>query len=83
MSGCIDQVELVDAAVARAVFERRRLGLDGDAALALEIHRIEHLFLHLAVAEPPAQLDEAVGERRFAVINVGDDGEVTNMLHVY
>jgi hypothetical protein len=31
------------------------LGLDGDAALALDIHRIEHLLLarHLAIRRPP------------------------------
>src|SRR5690606_16688858 len=39
----VDDVELVGLAVARGVLERDALRLDRDAALALEIHRVEHL----------------------------------------
>ena len=77
----VDHVQLVALAVVRRVIKGDALRLDGDAALALEIHRVEHLRLHLAVGESAAQLDEAVGERRFAVIDVGDDGEVAYMPH--
>ena len=45
------------------------------------VHRIEHLVLHLARLEAAAELDEPVGERRFAVIDMGDDREITNILH--
>jgi hypothetical protein len=55
------------------VFEGDALRLDRDAALALDIHRIEHLFLHLAVTEPPAVLYKAIGQRRLAVVDMGDD----------
>ena len=44
----VDQVEHIILAVARPVFEPHGLRLDGDAALALDIHGIEHLFDHLA-----------------------------------
>ncbi len=81
VAGRVDQVELVDLAVARLVRQRGGLRLDGDAALALEVHRVEHLRLHLAVGEPAAALDEAVGERRLAVVDVGDDGEIADVLH--
>ena len=71
--GGIDQVELVSAAVARDVLERGGLRLDGDAALALELHRIEHLRFHLAVRETAAALNQTIGEGRFAVVDVSDD----------
>jgi hypothetical protein len=34
------------------------------------------LLPHLAHLEPAGHLDEAVGERRFAVVDMGDDGEL-------
>src|SRR5205085_2081995 len=62
-----------------AIFQCRRLRLDGDAALALELHRVEHLLAHLALGEAAAHLYEAVGERRLAVVDVRDDGEITDV----
>ena len=76
----VDQVEVVDAAVARRVGERRRLRLDRDPALALEVHRVQHLGLHLPVGEAAASLDEAVRERRLAVVDVRDDGKVADQV---
>jgi len=39
------------------------------------------LGLHLAVGQPAAQLDKAVREGRFAVVDVRDDGEITYVPH--
>jgi hypothetical protein len=75
----VDQVELVGLAVARVVGEAHRLGLDGDTPLAFQLHGIEHLLLHLPVAEPAAALNQAVGQRRLAVVDVGDDREVADV----
>ena len=50
--------------------------LDRDPALALEVHRVEHLRLHLARLERARDLEETVGERGLAVVDVGDDREV-------
>ena len=79
--GGVDQVELVALAIARVVVQGHALRLDGDAALALQVHGIEHLRLHLALFEAAAQLDQAVGERRFTVIYMGDDRKITYALH--
>ena len=78
---CVDQIDLIVEPVARAVAQRDALRLDRDAALALEVHGIEHLVLHLARGEPSAELDQSIGERRLAVIYVGDDGEVADPIH--
>ncbi len=79
--GRVDQVEDVVLAVARMVVEPDRLGLDGDAALALDIHGIEHLLApqHLAIREAAGALNEPVRKRRLAVIDVGDDGEIADI----
>ena len=82
MTGGVDEVQLVGLAVLlRLVIESDRLRLDGDAAFPLELEGIEHLILHLAGFEAAAYLDEPVGERGLAVIDVGDDREITYALH--
>ncbi len=48
MAGRVDQIEDVGLAVLGRVGQPHRLRLDRDAALALDIHGIEHLLLHLA-----------------------------------
>jgi hypothetical protein len=81
MAGRVHQVEDVILAVLGAVGEADRLRLDGDAALALDVHGIEHLLLarHFAVGQAPGHLDQAVGQRRFAMVDMGDDGEIADV----
>jgi hypothetical protein len=78
----VHEVERIRLAVLGPVGEAHRLGLDGDAALALDVHGVEHLGAHLAGLQPAAELDQAVGEGRFAVVDVGDDGEVSDVCEV-
>ncbi len=61
MPGGVHQVQVVGLAVLRRVFQAHGLGLDGDPALALELHIVEHLLGHLALGQPAAFLDQAVG----------------------
>ena len=56
--------------------------LDRDAALALEVERVEHLLLHLALLQRARRLDQPVGQRRLAVIDVRDDAEVADMIEL-
>ena len=81
MARRVDDVELVGAAVAGGVAQRHALRLDGDAALPLQIHRVEHLLGHFPLAQPAADLNEAIGERGLAVVDVGDDRKVANVIH--
>ena len=62
--------------------ERDTLRLDGDTALAFDIHGVEHLLVHLAVAQAAAVLNEPVSEGGFTVIDMGDDGEVADVSEV-
>ena len=80
MAGRVHEIEHVGAPVLRRVFEAHGLRLDGDAALALDIHGIEHLLGHLALRQPPGRLDQPVGQRRFAVVDMRHDGEVADII---
>jgi len=54
-----------------------------DAALAFEVHSVEDLGMHLALGEGAGELEEAVRERGFAVIDVRDDREVADVFVVH
>ena len=79
MARRVHQIEDIGLAVLGLVVQPHGLGLDGDAALALDIHGIEHLVLHLAVGQPAGELDQPVGQGGFAMVDMGDDGEIADM----
>ena len=54
------------------------LGLDGDAALAFQFHGIEHLVGHIPKLHHAGLFQQAVGQRGFAVVDMGDDAEIAN-----
>jgi hypothetical protein len=78
VAGRVDQVEEVVLPILRAVDHANGMALDGDAALALEIHGVEYLLAHLLVGERTGVLQQTVGERRLTVVDVRDDAKVAN-----
>jgi hypothetical protein len=62
--------------------QANRVCLDRDAALALEIHRVEHLRFHLTGLKGPGELEEPIGEGRLSVIDMRDNGEIPDELLV-
>jgi hypothetical protein len=73
-----------DINVVVLVFEGGVLGANGDAFFTLQIHGIHEAFgrrLDLVGAEGAGLLEEAIHEGGLAVVNVRDDGDITNMLH--
>ena len=83
VAGSVDQVELVGLAVLRGVHHADGVSLDGDAALALEVHGVEHLGLHFARGERSGQLQQAVGQGRLAVVDMRDDREIADVSCVH
>ena len=83
MAGRVDEVELIFLAVVRDVLHAHRVRLDGDAALALQVHGVEHLLLHLARRERSRELEQTVGQRALAVVDVGDDGEIADVRAIH
>ena len=73
---CVDDVDLDAAPAHRAV-----LGGDGDAAFPLQVHAIHHAFGDdLSLPEHPATAEHRVHERGLAVVDVGDDRGVANLV---
>ena len=79
VAGGVDQVQDVGLAVLGRVFDPHGVGLDGDAALALDIHAVQHLRLHVARGDRAGHLDQPVGEGGFAVVDMGHDGEIADV----
>ena len=75
VAGRVDQVEDV-----AGVFDADVLRLDGDAPLPLDVHRVEVLLAHEAGVDGTGDLEDAVRQRRLAVVDVADDGEVADAL---
>jgi len=69
----VDQIERVRLSIGVLVGEPDRLSLDRDASLTFEFHRVEHLITHVARGHGPRSLEESVGQRRLAMVDVRDD----------
>ena len=80
MAGRIDQIKDVFHPIFCFIDKAYRLALDRDPALALQFHIVQDLILHLTAGEKTGPLDHAVRQRRFAVIYVGHDAEVSGPL---
>ena len=83
VAGGIDQVELVEDAVVGAVVEADGVGFDGDAALAFQVHGVEHLLHHFALGEGAGDFEQAVGQGAFAVVDVRNDREIPNEFAIH
>ena len=82
MAGGVDQVQHVILTIIRGVFDQHRVGLDGNATLAFDIHAVEQLRLHVPFLDGPGLLDQAVSERGFPVVDMCDDREIADMFEV-
>jgi hypothetical protein len=83
MAGGVDQIQLVGLTVLCRIDHAYRVRLDGDPALAFQVHRVEHLRLHLSGAEGARQLEQSVGKGGFAVVDVRDNREIADVLDVH
>ncbi len=80
MARRVHQVQRIGLAVLRLVRQAHGLRLDGDAAFLLDLHVIENLLAHLAVGQAAGELDQAIGERRLAMVDMRDDGKVADLV---
>ena len=85
MAWGVDQVELIVGTISRFVREANRLRLDRDSAFLLQLHRIEVLGGHFSFRNCTGKFDQTVGEGRLAVIDVGDDAEISYLIlrHIF
>lgn len=83
VAGRIDQVELVEITVIGSVIEADGVGFDGDAALTLQVHRVENLLHHFTLGEGASDFEEPVGEGRLTVVDVRNDREIADEIAVH
>ena len=79
MARGVDQIQRIRGPVRRAVVQPHGAGLDGDAALALEIHVVQDLILHHAHRHGVALLDQPVGKGGLAMVDMGDNGKIADV----
>ena len=79
MSGRVNEIENVILPVFGMVIELDGARLDGDAALSLKLHVVEQLAFHVALRHGVGGFEKPVGQRGFAVVNVGDDGKIADV----
>ena len=78
----IDQVELVRLAIVGVIGNANGIRLDRDAALALDIHGVEQLRLHIALVDGMGELEDAVTDRGLAMVDMRNDREVADVGNV-
>ena len=83
MARRVDQIQAVAIAVFGVVMQANAFCFDGDAALALKIHGVEHLRGHFALRKAAGHFNQAIGKRGFAVVNVRNDAEISLELRVH
>ena len=83
MAGSVDEIQLVHLAVVGAVIEAHGVSFDGDSAFALQVHRIEDLLHHFALRKRAGDLKQAVRERGLAVVNMRNDGKITDEFAIH
>jgi hypothetical protein len=83
MTRSVDQVQDVFLPVFCLVRLTERLAFNGDAPLPFNIHIIKDLILELTVTHHVAYLDESVSQGGFAMVDMGDNAEITDIFHFF
>ena len=80
MARGVDEVEFVFLAVFGFVGQSDGPGLDGDAPFPFQLHVVQQLVLHLPLVHGAGVFQNAVGQGGFAVVDMGDDTEIADMI---
>ena len=80
VSRSVDQVKRVFLTILHIV-HLDGMTLDGDATLSLQVHVVEHLSLHVFTGYGIGVLEQTIGERALAVVDMRHDTEVAYCLH--
>ena len=83
MAGRVDQMKEILFSIQGGIGQLNGIQLDRDAALLFQIHRIQDLCLHLPFFHRIGQFEDPVCQRRLSVIDVCDDGKITNMTLIH
>ena len=64
----------------RFIIQPHRRHFDRNAAFPLDVQRIKKLLLHVPPLDGSGEFQQSIGKRRLAVVNMGDDAKIANML---
>jgi hypothetical protein len=78
----IDKIEIEDLTGSAYVGEHHSLAFDGNASLPFDLHVIKELVAKLPVINQAGVLNQTVGQGGFPVIDMGNNAEISNLLHV-
>ena len=79
----IDEVQLVGLPIFIGIIEPHRLLFDGDAALPLQLHGIQDLRFHVTLLHRAGDLDQAVRQRRLAVVDVCNNRKIPDVFCIH
>src|ERR1700735_285011 len=74
----INQIQAVFMSIRSVVMQPDTLSLNRNPALALQIHRVQHLRLHLPLRKRPSKLQQTVCKRRFPMVNMRDNAKISD-----
>ena len=80
MAWSINEIQMIGNSILGLVVEHDALGLDGDAPFTLYIEGIEDLLLHLPIRQASTLLDKPIGNSGLAMVNMGNDGKISDVL---
>ena len=78
----VDQIEHIILTILRSIFDPHGVRLDRNPALALDVHRIQHLLLHIPSSDCIRLLNKPVSKRGFPVVNMRHDREIAYVCKV-
>lgn len=81
MSGGINQVKCTAFTIAAGIGQAYALALDGDTPFPLNIHGVQHLIAEMPLVYQAGVFNEAIRQGGFAMVNVGNNTEVSDMNH--
>ena len=73
-------MEDIGFAVLGGIIELDGIKLNGDATLPLQVHAVQKLGLHFPAGNRLSRLQNPVSQGWFSVVNVGNDGEIADLL---
>ena len=81
MPRCIDQIKDIFFSILGAIGQGNGIAFDGDAAFPLYVHTVQHLILKISIIADAGKLNQPVGKRGLAVVNMSDNAEVSYIIH--
>ena len=78
VAGRVDEIQDVSLAVAGFILQTNRRGFDRDAPLLFQIHIVQKLVVEFPLIDGIGKKQKPIRQRRFAVIDMRDDGKISN-----